>query len=394
MASAWDHGRIIRAVAGAAFAAGVSAAFEASANTEGRGGVDLQFTYTADYVFPVADADADGDGAFLDNLDISATFDMEKLAGWRATTVYFDLLNNSGSAPNDDLGTLQGVDNIEVERQRARLYEFWIETQFGPTNVRAGLYDLNSEFYANDSASLLIAPAFGIGSELAATGPNGPSIFPSTALAARFQLALSESSRLKFAALNATAGVLGDPDGVDTSFSDGALLVAEWSWLGATHVNMGGWLYTESQDDIRRVNGEGDPLKQRAFGGYLTLERVLWSDGAEASGFLRAGFSDGDTTPFDGGWQVGLLINHVFASRPASMFSIGVNQAFVTDAFRLNQGDLGVDAESYEGGIEITYADTFGPLTIQPDLQFIKNPGVDAARDDAVVGTLRFTASF
>ncbi|MBK8545802.1 MAG: carbohydrate porin [Caulobacteraceae bacterium] len=116
-------------------------------------------------------------------------------------------------APNDDIGTLQGVDNIEVERHRARLYEFWIETQLGPTNVRAGLYDLNSEFYANDSASLLIAPAFGIGSELAATGPNGPSIFPSTALAARFQWTLSESSRLQFAALNATAGVLGDPGG-------------------------------------------------------------------------------------------------------------------------------------------------------------------------------------
>lgn len=392
MDRARDHLLIARAVAGAAFVIGAATAFEASADTESRGGVDLQFTYTADYVFPVADTG--GDGAFLDNLDISATIDMEKIAGWRATTLYFDLLNNSGAAPNDDIGTLQGVDNIEVERHRARLYEFWIETQLGPTNVRAGLYDLNSEFYANDSASLLIAPAFGIGSELAATGPNGPSIFPSTALAARFQWTLSESSRLQFAALNATAGVLGDPGGVDTSFDDGALLVAEWSWLGATHVNVGGWLYTESQDDIRRVDGAGDPLKQRAFGGYLTLERVLWSDGVEASGFLRAGFADGDTTPFDGGWQAGILVNHVFSSRPESMFSIGVNQAFVTDAFRLNQVDVGVDAESYEGGIEITYADTFGPLTIQPDLQFIRNPGVDAARNDAVVGTLRFTASF
>ncbi|MBK8545803.1 MAG: carbohydrate porin [Caulobacteraceae bacterium] len=105
------------------------------------------------------------------------------------------------------------------------------------------------------------------------------------------------------------------------------------------------------------------------------------------------GFADGDTTPFDGGWQAGILVNHVFSSRPESMFSIGFNQAFVTDAFRLNQVDVGVDAESYEGGIEITYADTFGPLTIQPDLHLQEIPA-SMLRNDAVVGTLRFTASF
>ncbi len=109
--------------------------------------------------------------------------------------------------PSDDAGTAQGVDNIEVSRQRARLFEAWVQQSFAgdKASVLAGLHNLNSEFYANDSAGLLIAPAFGIGSELAATGPNGPSIFPSTALAARVKWAPREDLYLQAAALNASA---------------------------------------------------------------------------------------------------------------------------------------------------------------------------------------------
>lgn len=125
----------------------------------------------------------------LDNLKLSADLDLEAAMGWSGATLHVSALNNSGAMPNDDAGTLQGVNNIEVSQQRARLFEAFIEQSFadGRGSALVGLYDVNSEFYANESAGLLIAPAFGIGSELAATGPNGPSIFPSTALSARLR---------------------------------------------------------------------------------------------------------------------------------------------------------------------------------------------------------------
>ncbi|MES1199213.1 MAG: carbohydrate porin, partial [Pseudomonadota bacterium] len=254
-------------------------------------GVDVTVEYTADVVGPMAGVDHRR-GYVLDNLDIGATFDMGTLAGWRDTTMFVHLLNNSGAAPNDDIGTLQGVDNIEVTRQRARLYEAWIDKDFGGLDLRAGLYDLNSEFYNNDAAGLLLAPAFGIGSELAATGPNGPSIFPSTALAVRAAVKPSEHETLQFAALNAHAGVLGDPDGVDTSFDDGALLIGEWSWSGDTVIKIGAWTYTERQNDIRDTGAGGDPLKRRAFGAYLASQRTLWGDDERnVQGSLRIGFA-------------------------------------------------------------------------------------------------------
>jgi hypothetical protein len=145
-----------------------------------RSPLKLSGSYKADLAGTVSGGLAKR-GRVLDDLQVFGDLDLDKAVGWKGATAHFELLNNSGAMPNDDAGTLQGVDNIEVTRQRARLFEAWVEQGFGDKgSVRAGLYDLNSEFYANDSAGLLLAPAFGIGSELAATGPNGPSIFPST----------------------------------------------------------------------------------------------------------------------------------------------------------------------------------------------------------------------
>lgn len=117
-----------------------------------------------------------GDDVFLlDNLDVVADLDLDALLGWRGGQAHVHVLNNLGSVPNDRAATLQGVNNIEVASQRLRLFEAWVEQRLSArTSVRIGLYDLNSEFYANDAAGLLIAPAFGVGSEIAATGRMAP----------------------------------------------------------------------------------------------------------------------------------------------------------------------------------------------------------------------------
>ncbi len=165
----------------------------------------LAATYTADVAGPVSGGVSQA-GKFLDNLLIEGDLDLDKALGWTGATAHVSLLNNSGGAPNDIAGTLQGIDNIEVARPRAKIYEAWAQQDFGRASVRVGIYDLNSEFYTTDAAGQLISPAFGIGSELAATGPNGPSIFPSTALALRFRLTPSDATYVQAAALNANAG--------------------------------------------------------------------------------------------------------------------------------------------------------------------------------------------
>lgn len=384
------------AIVSAAFTALVAApAFAADTSSKA-----LSFSggYTADVAGVVGGGLAKR-GRVLDDLQIGADLDLEKAVGWKGAKAHALLLNNSGAMPNADAGTLQGVNNIEVSRQRARLFEAWVEQSFGDKgSVLVGLYDLNSEFYANDSAGLLLAPAFGIGSELAATGPNGPSIFPSTALSARVRWTPNEHVYVQAAAINAHAGVVGDPGGVCTEFEHGLLTIAEAGWQGRGKVAFGAWLYTKKQADIRDVTAAGYPAARTARGAYLLLERQLTGEGEDAvrktTAFARLGLSDGDTTAFKGGWQAGLLVERVFEGRPDSAFSIGLNQAFLTGKFRANALDEGQRLTRSESAIEVTYSDKIGPVSIQPDLQYIRNPGADGAIGHAVVATVRFGVAF
>lgn len=380
----------------------VSAAFVAAAPALASEALGEAIVLSGGYTVDVAGVVSGGlakRGRVLDDLQLGADIDLEKAAGWKGAKAHVLLLNNSGAMPNDDAGTLQGVNNIEVSRQRARLFEAWVEQGLGDNaSVLVGLYDLNSEFYANDSAGLLLAPAFGIGSELAATGPNGPSIFPSTALSARVRWTPNEQVYVQAAAINAHAGVLGDPDGVCTEFEHGLLTIAEAGWQGRGKVAFGAWRYTKKQPDIREITVSGYPAAKTAQGAYVLLERQLTGEGEDAvrktTAFARLGLSDGDTTAFRSGWQAGLLVEHVFEGRPDSAFSVGANQAFLTGKFRANALDEGRSLTRAESAIEVTYSDKIGPVTIQPDLQYIRNPGADGGVGHALVATVRFGVAF
>ena len=366
---------------------------------ESKSAVTAHVIYKGDIAGVVAGGSTRA-GRYLDNLELTADASLEKLFGWTGAHVFAHILSNSGGAPNELAGTIQGVDNIEVARPRTKLYQLWIEQDFGGDtgSVLAGLYDLNSEFYHTDAAGLLIAPAFGVGSELAATGPNGPSIFPSTALALRVRWTPAANQQFQAAVLNARAGVVGDPESVDVSFDDGALIIGEWAYGGDTKFKLGAWRYTSEQADIRDLNAMGAPEGRAAQGIYASLERPLWGgaeDARQVTGFVRVGAADGNTTPFRGGWQAGLLVSRVFAARPDSALSFGFDQALMNAKFRANALDASEAPAHAESAFEITYADKLGEhLTLQPDLQIIHDAGADSNADDVAVATLRFSVEF
>ncbi|WP_404416270.1 carbohydrate porin [Brevundimonas vesicularis] len=350
--------------------------------------------YTAD-VSGVVSGGATRGGRYLDNLSVTLDGDLEQAMGWRGARLHMSGLYNGGGEPNALAGTLQGVDNIEVAQQGARLFEAWIEQDLGGSaSLLAGLYDLNSEFYATEASGLLIAPPFGIGSELASTGPNGPAIFPSSSLAARLRVGQAEGPYGQVAVVNADARTLGDRGGVDTSLDEGVLGIAEAGVGGPVRYAVGVWRYDQRQDDIRDLTPDGDPAQSRAHGAYALLEGKLFGDAEEGpriDGFTRLGLSDGDTTDFKGGWQAGLLMQRIFAARPDGQLSFGIHQGWLSDKARANIADTGLDPSRHEEGIELTYADTIGRFGVQPDIQLIRNPGGVRDADDVVVVSLRVT---
>lgn len=361
-------------------------------------GLTFELLYKADAVAGVSGGVDTGVG-LLGNGEIVADADLERLIGWQGASARVHLLSVHGDAPNDFAGTIQGIDNIEASRDRTKLYQIWIEQNLAKdrASLRVGMTDLNAEFYQNDASGLLIAPAFGVGSELAASGPNGPSIFPSTALAARLRITSAGGHYAQAALFNAKAGVLGDAEGIDFAMRDGALAIGEAGWARGGKIALGYWRYTNKQPDIRDLDAAGLPVLRTAHGVYAIAERTLW--GSEDSGrkldiFARAGASDGDTTAFGGGWQAGLLLSGALPGRPDSQLSIGVNQAYLSGKYRQSARAAGQMLGRVETGFEITYQDRVAPfLAVQPDLQYIRNPSADPRVDDAVVVGLRFIFS-
>ena len=184
---------------------GTAAVAEPSAARAADPAWTLAAEYTAD-VTGVVSGGVQSGSRYLDNLSVELDGDLDQALGWRGARLHMSGLYNGGGEPNALAGTLQGVDNIEVGAQGARLFEAWIEQDLGgAATLLAGLYDLNSEFYATEASGLLLAPPFGIGSELASTGPNGPAIFPSSSLAARLRIGDMETFYAQAAVVNADA---------------------------------------------------------------------------------------------------------------------------------------------------------------------------------------------
>lgn len=387
--------RSLPRVSAAAFIATTALVSPAAAQDAASGPMSVSGRYIADLV-QVAEGPEGAEAFLLHDAELAAEVDLERLAGAPGLTAGAHLLVTAGGQPNEAAGTLQGVDNVEVGSHRAKLYQAWLEKALvgGRASVRLGLTDLNADFYQNDSAGLLIAPAFGIGSELAATGPNGPSIFPSTALTLRVSAQVGESGYARAAIVNAKSGVLGDTDGVDISMRHGALLIAEaGSTRGGGKLAAGAWAYTKRQNDVHAVGADGEPLKRLAAGAYILADqKIAGQPGRALNLFLRAGISDGRTTAFRGGFQAGLLMEAPLSSRPDSLLSFGVQQGTLARGFRRSLADADLRAGPAEWGFELTYSDKLLPmLTVQPDVQYVHRAYSQGGTRGSVIVGLRFT---
>lgn len=183
-------------------------------------GVSLDVVYTAD-IWRATSGGLRRGTRYLDNLDVAVEAHMDKLVGWDGATVFLYGLYNNGKSLNALMGDTQVASNIETGVKAVRLYEAWLEQRFGNdrASLKVGLYDLNSEFDVLESASLFMGSAHGIGTDISQTGENGPSIFPSTSLAARLALNIGERWTLRTALLDGVPGNPGRPSAPRSSLA-------------------------------------------------------------------------------------------------------------------------------------------------------------------------------
>ena len=156
---------------------------------------------------------------YVGNLHLKATASGDAI-GLGGASAFVDVLNVHGGRPSRLVGDAQGTSNIEAPAG-TEIEELWLQQNgFGErVSALAGIYDLNSEFYRLQSATLFLNSAFGIGPEFAQSGIEGPSIFPRTSFGVRLAAKPDPNVVVRGALLNGVP--VARPDGSHALFRDG-----------------------------------------------------------------------------------------------------------------------------------------------------------------------------
>lgn len=258
-----------------------------------------------------------------------------------------------------------------------------------------GLHDYNSEFNALEYAGNLRHSSFGIEPDISQVGP---SIFPTAALAARVRVLSAEGSYLQAAAYD---GIPGDPNNergthVDLSDKDGVFWAGEFGLTSEEEsdsakyykIALGGWYSSTDFEDFTEVSRTGNG------GGYLIAEKSLWSpdgEGAGLGGFIQIGFARPDRNQFGRYFGAGLNYVGLVSGRDEDVASFGVAHGRNSGRFVREVGEV----DNSETAIELAYrAKVSGFITVQPDVQYVVNPGTDPSLDDALVLSVRVEMAF
>ena len=390
-------------------------------------GVDLEVVYIGD-VFSNLDGGLRRRTRYLDNVDLTLACHLENLVGIDAGSLFVYGLSNRGGDPSRDVGDAQIFDNIEAP-DSIELYEAWWQRELlrGRVSLLIGLYDLSSEFDVNASAALFINSSFGTGAELANSGVNGPSIFPSTSLGARLKVNLTEHLLWQTVVLDGVPGDPNDPHGthIHLSGDDGLLIASEaaFAWWHSAGANgtpsalmrnrrrrfgrrlsalpytvklaAGIWAYTKRLNEVGPPSAEEDTGKQCGHPGvYVLADYDATADGGPGL-FARAGIADGDVQQFAAYAGAGVVYTGLVPRRDADELGFGVAAAFNGSPYeRAIRADGGSPADA-EIALEWTYRAVLTPwLSLQPDLQYILDPGARSDRPNAVVLGLRTEIAF
>ncbi|NTV51162.1 MAG: carbohydrate porin [Geobacteraceae bacterium] len=336
------------------------------------------------------------DGTIHGNVDLTFKMDTAKAGWWKNGTFFLYFLGNfnSGSAMTEIVGDVQASSNIEADRA-FKIYEAWYEHRFlnDQLSLLAGLHDYNCEFDVVEYGALFINSSFGISPDISQTGP---SIFPTTSLGLRLKAQPSETSYLLVAVYDGVPGNPDDPprtaillkekDGVFTAFEAGLSAgqpgEKEYYKLGA-----GAWLHTADVE-----NFDGDP-KGTNHGYYVIAEKTIFTESCAGQGlgaFVQVGWADNKWNQIVNYWGIGLNYTGLIPGRDSDRIGLAVASARNGDKFMDFKKNIEfVPVERSETAIELTYQARVLPwLSVQPDFQYIINPGMDPSLKNAfLVGT-------
>jgi porin len=308
-----------------------------------------------------------------------------------------------------------------------RLFEMWLEQTLiqDKLTVRFGQLAADEEFVLSEGGGYFINGTWGWPSITAADLPSGGPAYPLATPGVRVAYAPSEKINLLLGVYNGDpapqcnkAG--GDPQrcndhGLDFELDDPPLLMAEGAYTYNPDglrgiIKIGGWHHFGEFADNRFDSGgaliavtgnDGRPLDHN-WGLYGIIDQLIWrvpgSEDPQGVGlFARFIGAPEDRNLIDFYFDGGITFSGMIPGRPADAFAIGFAYTNISDDVSAFDVDLGEPvARNYEALIEICYTfELKGGWTVQPDFQYIFQPGGNVAGvDDAIVVGARSSMAF
>lgn len=347
--------------------------------------------------------------SYMNNLDAKLSIDADKAFGLKGGQFVLEgFYENSISTQNKFVGAIDEQSPIDAgyNKPMYRLYQAYYDQNFGKTDVRLGIYDLESEFSTTKPMSLFLSKdltwntAFDESGRMPQNGVVGPGNYPYTPLAVRVRQELSRDWSVQAVVAN---GASDNPNpteqqhnGVYIAPKYGALGIAEVDYTPSKHtkIMVGTW----GMDGKLTTNNElyADSSRRSAYGqegGYAGAATRLYTPNSKEAnrgldGFFTFGYSNPKDTPVAHSLNGGLVYAGLFDARPHDKIGLSFNVNEASGSFQRATLAGGTKLNNYEPSFEATYRAKLNEwLNVQPDVQYIINPAYSqTTKNDLIVG--------
>jgi porin len=345
-------------------------------------------------------------------LELDLDLDLGKSIGLKGGSFHFAIFDSHGQGLSQRYtGDLSTVSNIDAYNT-VRIAEYWYEQEIFNKrfSIRIGQFLTENEFYYSDYSNLFICGSFGAYTFLVNNYPFAPS-YPISAPGVRlllhatpqldFNVGIYSGSTLSQQTNNRSIPNVRGKDGflsfyeIDfkTNHEDTATGLPGTYKLGATfHSRYDGAL-----------NANPGSINRSGYGFYLTVDQAVWqkqtvNKQAKAPSlglFTRLGYMPADFGFVSCYVEGGFNYNGLFPGRNDDIFGIGITHSGISGDASRRIERAGGPRYSSETLIEATYSAKLFPwLTMQPDFQYIVNPGATNNTRNAAVLGIRSTLTF
>ena len=362
-------------------------------------GIDLFFDYSGEVMSNVSGGDKTGTGYNgLASFGIEA--DLGQALGWEGVTMRLSGIDLHGSGIDSHVGDMMGVSDIEGYGS-VRLYESWVEKLFAAEtlHLRLGLLLADEEFSTFDTTGPFLNATFGWPEFISMNTVNTGPAFYIPALGVRLLWEPSEAwygqvgvydgdsfdspvgdDRVNRHGLNLE---LGNGQGTMVKGEVGYRLKAgDGDGLPGMY-KLGAWHHTAQFDDFGGGSTHGGNQ-----GVYASAEQMVYNEYGDQglSLFARLGFAPEDRSEVTNSFQVGFSYTGLLPNRDIDTIALGVSHASISDDLPGRTTETAIEL-----GYEYVMSDDF---TIQPSVQWIRDPGATGKLDDALVFGLRVNLGF